>query len=228
MSTATETLNQTVQQRLDAGLMEHLQALEGTDINDVTVEAVAKAAGVSRATAYRYLGSREELLRRAALALVSGHADQCREAVARATTVAQQVEETFAFTIRQTIQDRHLQMLMKSPRTAGLIEAVQGLMASILLPTLQEGQRAGQVRDDLSADELITWLLEQLHLLTRKRLTEDQARQWVQNFVIPVLDPPGNADGRLRSQVRALLDDVQGRLQEVNVSIVAGRYTFRA
>jgi AcrR family transcriptional regulator len=204
-------LNHTVQQRLDIGLMEHLNALEGTDINDVTVEAVAKAAGVSRATAYRYLGSREELLRRAALALVSGHADQCREAVARAT-----------------IQDRHLQMLVKSPRTAGLIEAVQELMASILLPTLHEGQRAGQVRDDLSADELIAWLLDQLHLLTRKRLTEEQSRQWVQTFVIPVLDPPGNADGRLRSQVRALLDDVQGRLQEVNVSIVAGRYTFRA
>ena len=228
MTTSTDALNQTVQQRLDSGLMEHLNTLEGTDINDVTVEGVAKAAGVSRATAYRYLGSREELLRRAALALVEGHADQCREAVGRATTVAQQVEETFAFTIRQTIADRRLQMLLKSPRTAGLIEAVQQLTASILLPTLQEGQRAGQVRDDISADELITWLVEQLELLTRKRMTEEQTRQWVQIFVIPVLDPPGNADGRLRSQVRALLDDVQGRLQEVNVSIVAGRYTFRA
>ena len=229
MTQLSDVDHESIRERLDRGLNEILDSFAKDDLSSVTIEAVAQAAKVSRATAYRHLGSREELLRRAAIGLVEGHIHRCQEALSRTTTVAQRVEEYFVYNVRESARDRRIQVLRDAPRTAGIATAINEMISTVLGPALQSGQLDGQVRDDVPVEELIAWIIDQTEALGRHHVnTEDQVRTWVRRFVLPVLDPPGNADGRLRSQVRSLLDDVQVRLQEANVSIAAGRYTFRA
>ena len=230
MTQLSDVVHESVRQRLDRGLRDILDGLDADDLSAVTVEAVAQEAQVSRATAYRHLGSREELLRRAAIGLVEGHISKCQDALYRTTTVAQRVEEYFVYNLRESARDRRIQVLRESPRTSGIVAAIREMTSTVLGPALQSGQLEGQVRDDIPVDDLVTWIIDQVEILNRqvRSMTEDEVRVWVRRFILPVLDPPGNADGRLRAQVRSLLDDVQVRLQEVNVSIAAGRYTFRA
>ena len=223
---------ESIRQKLDRALKSILDELRQDDsLSTVSIEKVAQVAEVSRATAYRYLGSREELLRRSAIALVEDHITKCQEALARTTTVAQRVEEYFVYALMASESDPRIRVLTDSPRTSGIDAALREMTVIVLAPSIQAGQLDGQVREDIPIDELIAWLMTQTELLNRRRLltiSEEEIRTWVRRFILPVLDPPGNTDGRLRSQVRSLLDDVQVRLQEVNVSIATARYTFRA
>ncbi|MFA7323474.1 MAG: TetR family transcriptional regulator [Candidatus Nanopelagicales bacterium] len=228
MSLISDEQAATVQQRLDQGLIDLLDDMAGGELTALSVDAIASRSGVSRATAYRYLGSKDDLLRRAAMVIASEHFTRCQTLLESTTTVAQRVEEMQVYTSREAAKDPRLMDLITAPRTLGIANAFREMVSKLMLVALQNGQLDGQVRDDIPADELLDWLVRQGGVMQLGLMDEDQTRLWVRRFIVPVLDPPGNVDGRLRSQVRALLDDVQGRLQEVNVSIAAGRYTFRA
>jgi AcrR family transcriptional regulator len=215
----------TVRERLDAALLEHLASLTGHDLGEITVDAVAQEAGVSRATAYRYLGSRDDLLYRSALLLAQGHMGRCLEILDRTPTVAARLEEAFAYTVRETAQDALLQLLLRSARAESIDEALRVMTVDLFKDAVRVGQADGQVRTDVTAEELIAWQVEQLYVVFRLRLDEQAARLWVRRFMVPALRPPGGNDAGLRPQMRAVLDDVHRRLQELDRSVTSARET---
>jgi AcrR family transcriptional regulator len=222
----TETVEATgtIRARLDEALLDYLWAVHGDDgLGEISVDAVAQAAGVSRATAYRYLGSRDELLYRAAIMLAQAHMGRCEEILARTATVADRLEEAFAYTVRETTGDALLQLLLRSPRAKAIDEALRAMTGDLFANAVHAGQEDGQVRSDVSAQELIVWQVEQLYVVLRLALDEEQARLWVRRFMVPALRPPGEIDGGLKPHVRAALDDVHRRLQDLDRSVGRAR-----
>jgi AcrR family transcriptional regulator len=211
----------TVRERIDTALAEYLGSLTGHDLGEITVEAVAQEAGVSRATAYRYLGSRDELLYRSAIVLAQGHMGRCLEILEQTPTMAARMEEAFAYTVRETAQDVLLQLLLRSARADAIDEALRVMTGDLFRDSVEGGQADGQVRSDVTAEELIAWQVEQLYVVFRLRLDEEAARLWVRRFLVPAVRPPGGSDAGLRPQVRAVLDDVHRRLREVDRSVTA-------
>jgi AcrR family transcriptional regulator len=214
----------TIRARLDEALLDYLRAVHGEGaLGEISVDAVAQAAGVSRATAYRYLGSRDELLYRAAIMLAQAHMGRCAELLARAPSVADRLEEAFAYTVREARGDELLQVLLRSPRAQAIDEALREMTRDLFADAVRAGQEDGQVRTDVSAEELIAWQVEQLYVVVRLTLDEEQARTYVRRFMVPSLRPPGEAAGGLKPHVRAVLDDMHRRLQELDRSVGRAR-----
>ena len=212
-----------VRGRLERALTEHLASLPSHDLREISVEAVAQVAGVSRATAYRYLGSRDDVLYRAAIMLAEAHMERCGEILSRAPTMAARLEEAFAYTVRETTGDVLLQLLLRSPRAEAIDAALRAMTVDLFWSAVRAGQEDGQVRNDVTAEELIAWQVEQLYVVVRLALDEEQARLYVRRFMVPALGPPGERGGGVKPQARAVLDDVQRRLQDLNETVTSAR-----
>src|ERR1700761_7949512 len=102
----------TVRERLNAALVDYLSTSPADDLNDISVEAIANSAGVSRATAYRHFGDREGLLFHAAIILTERHAERAIQVISRMPTMAGRIEEGFAYTAREIRTDKKLRMLL--------------------------------------------------------------------------------------------------------------------
>jgi AcrR family transcriptional regulator len=223
MADPGDTAAGTVGERLDHALVDYLRTLPSHDLREISVEAVAQVAGVSRATAYRYLGSRDDLLYRAAIVLAEAHMEKCAEILSRTPTVAARLEEAFAYTVRETTGDVLLQLLLRSPRAEAIDAALRAMTGDLFSNAVRAGQDDGQVRTDVSAEELIAWQIEQLYVVVRLALDEEQSRLYVRRFMIPALGPPGEAGADLKPRVRAVLDDVHRRLQDLDAALTAAR-----
>jgi AcrR family transcriptional regulator len=226
MTEAVDLSRGTIRERLDRALVDYLATMTDHSLAELTIEAVAQEAGVSRATAYRYLGSREELLHRAALALAAGHIERCATILGRTTTVAARVEESFAYVARETSRDALLQLLLHSPRSSVIDTALREMSADMMGTAVREGQTDGQVRSDISADELISFLIEQLYVVERLGRDEPQTRLWVRQFVLPALRPPEGPDRGLKPQLRVALAEVQRKLAELDDLVGVTRDTL--
>jgi hypothetical protein len=63
-------------------------------------------------------------------------------------------------------------------------------------------------------------------VVVRLALDEEQARLWVRRFMLPALRPAGETDGGLKPHVRALLDDVHRRLQDLDRTVSTARVSL--
>jgi AcrR family transcriptional regulator len=190
-------------------------------LNDLSIDVVARAAGVSRATAYRHLGTREELRFRAAITLAQAHVQRCMDLLDQLHGAAAKIEEAFAYTARESMRDPLLQvLLLESRRTTGIDDAIHSLSDQITGPVIAAGQVTGEIRGDLSVDEIISWLVEQLYVMLRLRHDDVSARTWVRTFVLPCLFPWAT-DGGGPAEVRARLALVAERVRELDEAVTA-------
>jgi AcrR family transcriptional regulator len=208
----------TVRERLNAALIVYLTTLAVDDLDEINVEAVAHVAGVSRATAYRHFGDREGLLFHAALALTRRHADRALELISVMPTISARIEEGFAYTAREIRSDKLLRMLLTSRRSPAIDSVIRSLSVEISSEALRTGQLDGQVRSDLTVDELIDWTNEQQHVAIQLRLDEDEVRQWVRRFIVPVLRPQ-YTDLPLMSEMNVVFGDIGERVDALRTLV---------
>jgi AcrR family transcriptional regulator len=208
--------------RLDRALLEYLDALSLENVSEVSIDTVAHAAGVSRASAYRHFGDRDGLLFRAAMELTRQHARVVMGALAPGTTVLAKVEEAFAYSARQARVDKVLRLLLMTRRPQEIDDATRALSLEIMGPVYQQGQLDGEVRCDLSVADIISWLSEQRQVMGRLQLDEAQARRWVRNFIAPVLAPQHDP---LTSapEVTAVLASMEARVAALHAVVARAR-----
>lgn len=172
-----------------------------------TLEDVANEANVSRATIYRYFGSRDELVLGVLLRELERTPDeQLDVSVARATTadeLAQLVVDSAEQLLHRIRTNPKLQLLLRtegggvSATISGASQALFRGYADDLRPHLEGLQQRGLLRDDVSTDELAEWNLRAiLSLLTVEgptTRTEDEERRFLRSFLVPALVPQPDA-----------------------------------
>ena len=95
---------------------------------------------------------------------------------------------------------------------------IRSLSVEISSEALRTGQLDGQVRSDLSVDELIDWTNEQQHVAIQLRLDDDEVRQWVRRFVVPVLRPQ-QTDVPLMSEMNVVFSDIGERVDALRTLV---------
>ena len=154
-------------------------------------EAVAHRAGVSRATAYRQLGSISELITQVGLRRSEKHTALVTELMAREGDAFAKIEASFIYSARE-LPNEPIVLELIARRSAAVVDPqVRRLITDVLAPVLAAGQAAGEIRTDVERDLVIEYLTEQCYLATQASDRSAAAiRRRFRCFVAPCLKPP--------------------------------------
>ena len=178
-------------------------------INAVQMEVVAKSAGVSRATAFRQLGSVSEMLVQVALLRARRHVAAVESIMAAKTGVFSKLEAAMVYTTRELPTDPSISALIAQHAESVHNPRVHQVAEDAVGPTLIGGQRSGQVRTDIEISEMVDFLVEQTYLAAEEiDRSEDEVRRRFRHFIIPALAAPAGSGGEHVSRTLEVLDAV--------------------
>jgi AcrR family transcriptional regulator len=158
-----------------------------------TIDDIAREAHVSRATVYRHVRDRDELV----LAVLEreAHRFAVRMGSGQAKTVDDAIVDGIVFALREVPTQPRLALLMQ-PGAATVIpgawEVLYQQSLAVLGPLLE--QASGSLRDDLPVEEVVEWVLRTvLSLLAMPSPVERDERElraFLGRFLVPGLLAP--------------------------------------
>lgn len=162
-----------------------------------SMEDVARAAGMSRATVYRYFENRDALLLGVASRQASSLATEAMAFLPQFNTISDWLVEGCLFTLRE---------IPKRPVFASLVTSLDSSAASKLLlgssgmiqigvnvlrPMFANARQQGLLRDGVDIDMLIEWLLRvlwtYLNAPSQVATDEDSMRKLFHMMIIPAV-----------------------------------------
>ena len=146
---------QTLQQRVAAAILDGAAQIFAVQGEQASMNDVAEAAGVARATVYRYFPNREALLDELARAAVSDV--DARLASARIDEVAP--EEGIARAVRALVDVGDSFVLLARERLRSDPERFERKLIQPLRRLFERGQAAGDIRDDITSARLTESLI---------------------------------------------------------------------
>lgn len=162
----------TLQQRVAAAILEGAAEIFAVQGEQASMNDVAAAAGVARATVYRYFPSREALLDE--LAQTAGSEVQARLTAARIDEVAP--EEAIARVVRALVDTGDSFVLLARARSRSDPERFERQLTRPLAELFERGKASGDIRTDIGSDRLseaLTGLIVGLLTSTRRLGKED-------------------------------------------------------
>ncbi|HET6355458.1 TetR/AcrR family transcriptional regulator [Streptomyces sp.] len=130
----------------------------------VTMSQIAKAAGIGRATLYKYFPDVEAILLAWHERQITVHLGQLAEVRDQADAPGEQLEavlKAFALIAHESRGHRDTELaafLHRDPHVTHAQQQLHGMIRSLLA----EGAQAGDLRDDIAPDELATYCLHAL------------------------------------------------------------------
>ena len=146
---------QTLQQRVAAAILDGAAQLFALQGERASMNDVAEAAGVARATVYRYFPNRDTLLDELARMAVGDV--EARLASSRIDTVAP--EEGIARAVRALVEGGDLFVILARERLRSDPEQFERGLAEPLRRLFERGQASGDVRDDITSARLTASLI---------------------------------------------------------------------
>lgn len=133
-------------------------------LRSVTMAQIAEGAGIGRATLYKYFPDVESILAAWHERQVNGHLERLRALGARggsARTRLESVLEAYAL-IQHELHLAHATELAAHLHRSEHVARARHRLKDFLRDLLSEGAKAGELRDDVAADELATYCLHAL------------------------------------------------------------------
>ena len=148
-------LRPTLQQRVAAAILDGAAQIFAVQGEQASMNDIAEAAGVARATVYRYFPNRESLLEALARAAVSDV--DARLASARIDEVAP--EEGIARAVRALVDVGSSFVLLARDRLRSDPEQFERKLTQPLRRLFERGQASGDIRDDITSARLTESLI---------------------------------------------------------------------
>lgn len=162
-----------------------------------TVEDVAQAAGLSRATVYRQFGSRDALLLAVAARDAERVARRAQQDLRRFDDVGSWIVEGILFCLREIPKQPILaqflapQELGAASRMVLTSDRMLAIGSEILRPMFEPARREGLLHEDLELDALMEWvlriLMSYLAVPGPASRTEDEVRRLLQTLLLPAV-----------------------------------------
>ncbi|MDT5178430.1 MAG: hypothetical protein QOJ95_2628 [Mycobacterium sp.] len=186
-------------------------------VNAVQMDLVAKVAGVSRATAFRQLGSVSEMLVQVALLRARRHVAAVEALMATKTGVFAKLEAALVYTARELPSDPSISALIAQHSASVHDPRVHQVAVDCMGPVLDEGQRSGQVRTDIGIGEMVDFLVEQTYLAAEEiQRSDDETRRRFRHFIIPGLAASNGSSGEYVSRTMEVQDAVAVAVEALN------------
>lgn len=186
-------------------------------INAVQMEAVAKQAGVSRATAFRQLGSVSEVLMQVALLRAQRHIDAVHLLMQTKTGAFAKIEAAMIYNTRELPADPAIAVLISQHSASVHDPRVHHAAVGVMTPVLEEGQRNGEIRTDIPLDELVDFLVEQTYLAAEESdRSESEVRRRFRHFIAPALEARSGNGGEYHSRTRELDEALAAAMEAIS------------
>lgn len=157
-------------------------------VGAVKMAAVARRAGVSRATAFRQVGTVYELVLQVALIHAQRHELGVTAAMAGVGQTFSKIEAALMYATRELPSDPTIFALMTGHASSAHHPQVHAAALRVMGPPLTEGQRSGEIRDDVPIDELVDYFVEQVYLAANAvDRSEGAVRRRFRHFIAPAL-----------------------------------------
>jgi AcrR family transcriptional regulator len=182
---------------------------ETRDVN-ASMEQFAKAAHMSRATAYRHFSSRDDLIIEVGLRRAGQYLTRFRTLVAARSTLEAKLEHGFTYLVLTLPKDTAIRALLVLSAESRLDPRATQLAMDVTHPVLMVARDRGELRDDLSIDELVSWLIKELtELMLSREWTARELRRHLRSYIFPVLRPPHTAPASSEAP------DIEQRLRRI-------------
>ena len=118
--------------------------------------------------------------------------------MARKIGVFAKLEAALIYTTRELPTDPSISALIAQHSASVHDPHVHQVAVDAIGPALEEGQRNGEVRDDLEIDELVDFLVEQTYVAAEELDRSDAAvRRRFRHFIVPALAASGSLESAL-------------------------------
>lgn len=162
-----------------------------------SMEDVARAAGMSRATVYRYFENRDALLLGVASRQAATLASEAVGFLAEFNTIADWLVEGCLFALREISKRPVFKSLVTSLDSGSSTKIMLGssgmvqIGVNVLRPMFANAKQQGLLRDDIDIDMLIEWLLRvlwtYLNAPSQVATDEDGMRKLFHMMLIPAV-----------------------------------------
>lgn len=167
------------------------------------MEDVARRARISRPNLYRYVSSREDLVR---LVVLHRAKHLTGEFKPRQGAWDEILIDLFVQNVRNAIHDEIFMIIVEqaAPIASELLindPGVGGALNNMLIPAVEGARQAGLLRDDLSDEQIIHWIHYQVWCLSRdpRMVSSVDVERLGRQFVIGgLLARPAAVSGRRR------------------------------
>jgi AcrR family transcriptional regulator len=189
-------------------------------VDQLSIGAVAAAAGVSRATAFRKLGGRDQLVVAVALARGDRFARECSAEMAARVGAFAKLEAAFLYLVRELPNDPIIRELfaLRSPDDLG--PEADAIATATLGNVVEAAQAAGELRDDVPASEIVHWTVEQLYLAVLQADRSPAAViKRVRTFLTPALS--ARRDHELSGSIQSRIQSLEFALEHAREALSA-------
>jgi AcrR family transcriptional regulator len=162
-----------------------------------TMDDVAAAAQLSRATVYRYFSDRESLILAAVRRRAALNVDRVRAEVRSWSTFAGRLEEGIIRDTRRGRRDPIIRALIAGSDVALATRLLSAtglgyeLTRELWEPVLRDAQAAGEMRHDIDLADLCSWI-SKLEIMFVSQpgdddVVLDEARRMLRSFMVPAV-----------------------------------------
>ena len=184
-------------------------------VGTTTIEDVARASGLSRATIYRYVpGGRDEIVVSVFIAEASDWLENLGDRLVDYPDLASQLEAAIPEVIRWLNSSGRMSELFRAMVTPGHLNDLSlapllQVTEEFIGPYLGQARAARILRTDLSDGEVADWLLHVILSIASfdfpTTRTSDQISAYVRRFVLPsLLEPAALRRRNVRLEPKAL------------------------
>ncbi len=180
---------------------------------DITTEEVARSAGVSDGVAHLHFDNPKTLLVETTLDRARGVIEACNAVMERQHAFVDKLEYGLVYLTHALPQDPMLVELCRMGRSQLPDTEIMSAITSVAGVLLRAAQDSGELRRDVTIEEISRWLFDELlFMIAWRHPTTDRIVHRFRRFLVPGLKPP-QADAATVAQYLHLVNASTAELQ---------------
>lgn len=160
---------------------------------------IADAAGIPRPTLYEYVSGREALIDLVLVARIREIGEALTDAADRAGSFSEALVGTSVEAIMFSRSDREITNIFATAPNRQVHQVLEGpnpeveqVVAQVLQPVLEMGRESGELRDDVSEQQVVDWVRAvYTALILRDEVERAEVEAMVRTFLLPSLSASG-------------------------------------